>query len=152
MILDENLQRTHRERIERHKRIVEGRAYNVKDENEVQNNPFVFQSIICMFIFATLVIVKLTNTTFTDKIVLSINTTLEQDNMPEIVNFAKNINEKSNFGTLDNLEDNEIILDDTTNSESVETDSIPATEFTIDENMLSDIDDDSTKSDLLEKK
>ncbi len=142
MISDENVLRAHRERIELHKRNFQDRNYRTTIENSEVNTPFVFQSIICMFIFACLLILKLTNLSFTNNLITELDNHLTKDSLPQIIEFANNINNYDSL--LDDLNANisNEVLD-------IEKDiTYPATEFTIDENMISDIND----YELVEKK
>lgn len=166
MILDDNVYATQRERIERHKKNYMERSYNNGIEEQDKSNVFIFQAIICMFIFATLVIVKITNSQFTDKIILSINSFIEKDNLPELMTYAENLNNKLSFSTEQiknesektgntDITDNEPVDSDynleNSNDTSIDNQNIQtkSTEFTIDENMLEDINKDS---DILGKK
>lgn len=155
MILEDDVYKTQRERIERHKRTYEDRTYNVNNEVE-DSSPFIFQAIISIFIFASIVILKITNSDFTDNFIISVSTQIEKDSLPEMLTYVENFNNKIStveFMETDNTEP--ILYENDTiqleeNAESIETNTnMPTTEFTIDENMLKDIEEETT---LLEKK
>ncbi len=149
MINDENILRTHKERIELHRRSFDDKSYRTNQSDETSNSPFAFQTVICIFIFAFILVLKLTNATLSDKFTNTLSAHLEVDNSSQIISFIESsTNQTFAFTNTSNEVDTnseddlkEIKLND-------ETVNIPSTEFTIDENMLDDI----TKDDSLNGK
>lgn len=157
MINDNDILRERKERIEMHKRSLEDgslRDYN-KDNN--YSNPIVFQTIICLFIFAFILVMKLTNIDITENLKFTLNAQLEKDNLPEIMRFMENAKTDFSFSPYENIEGSshdEVNVDSTNdkvmnNANENTYNEIPSTEFIIDENMLLEISEDTS---LLEKK
>lgn len=155
MLNDDNILKKQRERIELHRRNLEDGSFNSYNEDEPKS-PFIFQSIICMFIFASLIIIKLTNSQITNTLTTSIDSQLTVDKTQEIINFTQNLSNndiyKLQADTISPSDDSNItktVDSSSTSDEEIIEQDVPTTEFIIDENMLSEINSDE---DLLEKK
>ncbi len=125
-MIDRDIMTEHRERIELHKQKYLHNDYYVKNESS-QKSPFIFQSIIASFVFASLVIIKMSNSNFSIELTSSIDSLLKTDNLPTIINYVESFDQNTE-GLVE--------LNPIDSSEN-----ITPTEFTIDENMLSDIND-----------
>ncbi len=146
-MIDNDIMREHRERIELHKQKYLNGNYS-KRNDEQETGSFAFRSILCMFIFATLLVLNLTDSTMTRNISTSIKTTITTDKLPYIINLVENAN-SYDLGLNKLKTEAEAMKIDAQNFSSEPTNpKEPATEFTIDENMLNEIND----SDLLGKK
>lgn len=183
MIHQDDISKARKERIEMHRRNLEDGSLRVdKTENE-HTSPIMFQTIICLFIFAFILLIKLTDIGITNDLAVVLSSTLEKDNLPKIINFIESSEssfafspyntEQDNYSELDNskdsntkeqvnvenieadtiqtdVENNEVndpqTTDNTFDSEndSSSVQELPATEFTIDENMLSEIGEDTS--------
>lgn len=160
MINDNDILRERKERIEIHKRSLEDGSLRNYSEDNNYSNPIVFQTILCLFIFAFILVIKLTNIDITENLKLTLTAQLEKDNLPQIMSFMENTKNEFAFSPYENIEgsSHDYIEESATSSDIENTISsdientynmIPTTEFTIDENMLSDISEDTA---FLEKK
>ncbi len=145
MINDEEILKKRQERMNLHKRNLEDITYrSYYNQEKEEKSSFMFNTIICFFIFASIVVIKLTNTPFTDNLTNKLNFQLSKDNLPLIKEFVTNA--KSENFALDQIysikAENHTESEDTQTVEVNENKNLPDTEFTIDENMLSDINSD----------
>ncbi len=137
-MIDNDIMREHRERIEIHKQKYLDGNYNKSIDTE-DKGAFGLQTIICFFIFATLIVLKFTDSNFTSNIITSLDTSLSKDNLPYIITVVENVGEYD-FGLNKLKTEAEALEVDAQNLSNQNIDpQIPATEFTIDENMLNDI-------------
>lgn len=160
MINNREYNKTSMDRIELHKKkLYEGNYYENKvDENP--NSPFVYQSIICMFIFSIILVVKLVNFDITNNFTSLLKEQIVKDDLPKIMSIVQesenlNFDIETIFGNNFDVNNDysEVSLDSnelTDENEDDYTTSIPKTEFTIDDNILEQISSDETS--LLEKK
>lgn len=156
MINENEILRERRERMEMHRRNLEDGSLKSYNKNEKYSSPIVFQSILCLFIFAFIVIMKLTNIDITQNLTLTLENQIEKDNLPQIMGFMDSAKSTFAFSPYENIEsvdqkkENVSVQESDVNVTNEDiTDEYPTTEFTIDENMLSDISEDNG---LLEKK
>lgn len=160
MINNRDYSRTNMDRIELHKKkLYEGNYYENK-EDESTNSPFIYQSIICMFIFSIILVVKLVNFDITNNFTSLLKEQLAKDDLPKIMSLVQegenlNFDIETIFGNNFDVNNDysEVSLNPeelTDENEDDYTTSIPKTEFTIDDNILEQISSDETS--LLEKK
>ncbi len=139
-MIDNDIMREHRDRIELHKQKYLDGNYNKPSESQ-EDGSLLFRTIICMFIFASLLVLKLTDSSITKNFTTSVSSSLSNDNLPYIINLVENAN-NYDFG-LNKLktETDALEVDAQNLKNEVENIMEPTTEFTIDENMLKDIND-----------
>lgn len=141
MINDSDIFRERKERIEMHKRSLEDGSLRNYSKSDEYKSPFAFQSIICLFIFAFILILKLTNIGITEDLRLTLSNQMEKDNLPQIMSFMKSAKNNFTFSPYESINGMEEIDEVENNIDENISDDIPSTQFIIDENMLSDIKD-----------
>lgn len=156
MINENNVKATTEERILHHKNMLDNRLIGKREPDNNDKKPFLYQSIACMFIFAIILVLKLVNDTQTIGLTYKLSNLLEKDQTENIMAVIKNedylnFNFESVFASpdeYDSIEINENSLNETVENEEDDT-LVPQTEFTIDVNMLDEV---NKESDLVGKK
>lgn len=154
--------KTAEDRILLHKKNLYEQNFKEKPIQTERSNPFVYQSIICMFIFISILILKLANLSGTNEMLSHLKAQLVRDDSAQILSYVENSENQFDVKTLfenefvnpTNVVDANTSLEPVDDSESsneeIDTTLIPKTEFTIDNDMLEEIS--KTNDDLLEKK
>lgn len=162
MTNETDYKKTAEDRILLHKKNLYEQNFKEKTIESPRSSPFVYQLIISMFIFISILVLKLVNLSGTNEMLNNLKTQLVKDDSEQIQSYLENPDNEFNFKTLfenellnptnvvDANTSSDTIDESITNNEEIDDKLAPKTEFTIDNDMLEEIS--KTNDDLLEKK